>query len=232
MQRSLAALVIFDVDGTLFEAHRVTVPAVQRSLAAFGLPAPETNAITAWFGKPLEEYHAWLASLCPPDLAAPVIARTDREELALIASDGRLYPGVPDMLATLHAQGHVLGTSSNAPQDYFDEVLDHFNIRRYFAMPLCRGTEFADKRAMVAAIMARHAPRPAIVVGDRRDDIDSARANHALAIAATYGFPLANELDTADAHVRTAEEIPAVIDTLIAARRVGTVATEHSKLDA
>jgi phosphoglycolate phosphatase len=214
-----SALIIFDVDGTLFEAHRITVPAVQRSLAAFGLPAPEAKAITAWFGKPLEEYHAWLASLCPPDLASTVIARTDREELELIVSDGRLYPGVPEMLATLHAQGHVLATSSNAPQDYFDQVLERHGIRRYFAMPLCRGTEFADKRAMVAAIMARHAARPAIVIGDRRDDVDSAHANGALAIGAAYGFPLEGELESADAHVTRADELPSIIDALIATDR-------------
>ena len=63
------ALIIFDIDGTLLETDRVTVPAVQRTYAAYGLPVPDAAAICATFGRPVEEYLDWLASLCPPGQA-------------------------------------------------------------------------------------------------------------------------------------------------------------------
>ena len=36
-------LLIFDLDGTLFQAHKVTVPATQRSFQDQGLPAPPAD---------------------------------------------------------------------------------------------------------------------------------------------------------------------------------------------
>ena len=49
-----SALLIFDVDGTLLQTERVTVPAVQRTLRARGLPEPDAAVICSFFGKSVD----------------------------------------------------------------------------------------------------------------------------------------------------------------------------------
>lgn len=202
------ALVIFDMDGTLFQTQSVTIPAVQDTLSEFGLPVPEADAIASYIGRPVPEYHAWLESLCPPDLAARVIAVTDRREIDLVHEVGRVFPGVHSMLDRLRGEDHALAMSSNAPKDYFDAVLDTQGLRAYFQPALCRGTRFAGKIEMVGEILAQRRTRPFVVVGDRSDDIESARAHGGFAIAVTYGFGREADLLDADAQVDCAAAIP------------------------
>ena len=215
MDGTKRALVIFDMDGTLFQAQGVTIPAVQETFAAFGLPVPEAEAIGAFIGRPAPEYHAWLASQCPADRIPSLIAATDRRELELIGEVGKVFPGVHSVLRQLRDAGCALAMSSNAPEDYFNAVLDTQDLRQYFQPALCRGTRFSGKAEIVGEILEQQRMRPFIVVGDREDDISSARAHGGYAIAVTYGFGNATELMDADALVECAADIPNALDRLL-----------------
>jgi phosphoglycolate phosphatase len=211
------ALLIFDIDGTLFQARRVTVPAVQQTFAAYGLPEPEESAITSFFGRPVEEYHAWMAELCHAGAvdADALVADTDKRELELIGEEGALYPGVHETLAILRDAGYTMATSSNAPDDYMGEVLDRHDIRKYFHHVRCRGTRFAGKEEMVADLLATVPGLPTIIIGDRHDDVESAHAHSAQAIAITYGFGSEEELVNAEASVSNLREVPDTVARLL-----------------
>ena len=215
-----SALIIFDIDGTLLQTELVTTPAVQRTFASYGLPEPDSEAIHTFFGRPTEEYERWLASLCPPGRALEIIEATNRLEIELIGAEGRLYPGVRDMLTGLRNDGRVLGICSNGPDRYVNEFLDAHDVRRFFDIIRTRGTTYEGKVDMVREILATIPARPAIVVGDRRDDIHAAHVNGALAIGACYGFGTADELASADAKAESAIQIPDAIRQLI--HREGT----------
>ena len=208
------ALVIFDLDGTLFDAHRVTIPAVQQTFAAHGLAVPGEVEIGSYIGRPAKEYHDWLSGLCSTGRVDEIIAETDRRELALITDAGKPFPGVLDMLAALRGMGCALAMSSNAPEDYFAEVLDTQGLRPFFQPALCRGTRFSSKTEMVDAILCEVSVRPFVVVGDRHDDIESARAHEGYAVAVSYGFGVPSELTEADAVVDSPAGIPAAVAEL------------------
>ena len=209
------ALIIFDIDGTLLETERVTVPAVQETLAAFGLPEPDVATICSFFGRPVEDYEAWLAGLCPPDRAAEIVAATNIRELECIGAFGRLYPGAREALAELKQDGHHLAICSNGPDAYVDEFLDAHDVRTFFDVVCARGATYPGKDAMIEHILDRIPARPAIVIGDRHDDVDSAHAHGALAIAATYGFGAPHELEAADAHIAAATDILPTVRRLL-----------------
>jgi phosphoglycolate phosphatase-like HAD superfamily hydrolase len=211
-------LIIFDIDGTLLQTDLVTVPAVQRTFAAHGLPQPDAETICSYFGRPVEEYLAWLASLCPPGHAAEIIAATNRLELELIGREGRLYPGAGEALAALKRDGHVLAICSNGPEDYVSEFLDAHGVRGFFDLVRTRGIKYDNKDAMVRAILGETTARPAIVVGDRHDDILAAHQNGGVAIATTYGFGSPAELRDADVPVYSPAEIPAAVRRLVERR--------------
>lgn len=200
-------LVVFDIDGTLLQTEKVTVPAVQRTFAAYGLPEPDADAICSFFGKPVQDYLDWLETLCPPALRGEIVDATNRLELDLISEEGELYLGILDVLHTLKDEGYVIGICSNGPDDYVDEFLTSHGIRPFCDIIRTRGTKYDGKESMLREIMSLIAARPAVVIGDRADDIHAAHANGALAIAAGYGFGSDEEWAQADIHVTTAHEI-------------------------
>lgn len=210
----MSCLVIFDVDGTLLETDRVTVPAVQQTFARHGLAVPDAADICRFFGRPVEEYHAWLAKQCPEGMAKEIIRETDKRELELIGEQGRLYPGVREMLTTLRSKGCPLAISSNGPEDYVREFVRAHNVGPFFDEVRTPDNSLRTKVDMVRDIMTLIAARTSIVVGDRQDDVRSAHANGALAIGVTYGFSGPHELEHADATVTCAAEIPAAIERL------------------
>jgi len=212
----LRTLIIFDVDGTLLQTDRITVPAVQRTFAAFGLPIPADEDIRRFFGKPVEDYEAWLAAQCPPERAAALVEATNRCELSLIGSEGRLYPGIREMLDALHAEGHVLAVCSNGPEAYIEEFLDAHAVRKYFSAVRTRSARCANKTAMVREILRKFSMRPVIVIGDRADDIDAAHDNGAYAIAVAYGFGSPEEHSMADAAAASSLELILRIRDLLA----------------
>lgn len=206
-------LIVFDVDGTLFEADRVTPEAVRRVFSRHGLPDPGLDAVRQYLGRPVAEYEDWVMSLCPPDQARQVLEETNTAELELIETAGRLYPGVPEMLASLLAAGHVMAVCSNGPGRYVARFLDAHGVRPFMAAVQTRDTRAVTKTDMAAELLARFPQfRPAFFLGDREDDMTAARANGMIPVGVAYGgFGAEHELAGAAHRLRDPRELPALV---------------------
>lgn len=200
-------LVIFDVDGTLFQTEQVTVPAVTQACRAFHLEPPSRDEICSYVGARVEDYEVWLARLGGPGLASELIETANRLELGFIREYGRLYPGTRETLRLLKEEGFVLAVCSNGSEPYIHEVLNTHGLMDCFSMVLLRGTLLADKTAVVGAILDALRPRAFAVVGDREGDITAARAHQGYAIAAAYGYGDPSEWKDADALVQSIGEV-------------------------
>ena len=223
MRRRSRGLLIFDLDGTLFQAHTVSVPATQETFRAFGLPAPPAEQIIPFFGRPGAEWHPWLRSQCPPHLADALVAAVDRRELELVEESGQLYPGVREALAALRGTVAQMALCSNGPRDYVTRVLESQGLAACFDRVRHRQEDGRDKPAMVAELLSHLPARPAIVVGDRWDDVAAAHENGLKAIGATYGYGALRELVEADALAYAPGELPALVLMLLG-RVAGSVA--------
>ncbi len=210
------ALLVFDIDGTLFQTQLVTVPAVQRTFEEYGLPAPEAAEVCAFFGKPVADYEAWLAAQCPEGMAATIVEATNRNELRLIGESGELYPSVRPVLEQLHSDGYTLAICSNGPEDYVAEFVRAHGLTRFFFTVLARGNRYSGKEEMVGLVLDASSVRPLVVIGDRQDDIEAAHAHGGLSVAATYGFGAEHELRGANAAMRRFDELPGILDSLLA----------------
>lgn len=208
-------LVIFDVDGTLFQTQYVTVPAVQQAFTVFGLTPPSHEDICSFFGKPVEAYEGWLASLCPSEVADELVETTNALELRFIGECGLLYPGAREALSDLAAGGYVLAICSNGPEPYVREFLRAYDLGGYFAEVCARGTRYADKEEMVGRILHAVQPKAFALVGDRREDMTAAHTHGGFGIAAVYGFGTPEEWHDADACIRSLREAPACVRNLL-----------------
>lgn len=224
-------LLIFDLDGTLFKSETVTVPAVRRSFSARGLPPPPEAAIAGFFGRPHSDFQEWLRSLAPPAQADGLLAAVDREELDLVAEAGALYPGMHETLLRLRARVTRMAICTNGQGEYVERVVKTQGLTRYFDAIRHRRNDHDTKTTMCRELLDRLHPQTAVMIGDRWDDVASARDNGIMSIGAEYGYGTAGELTEADAIVEAPHQLPEVIDRLLGGSAWSTthVSTSHTK---
>jgi phosphoglycolate phosphatase-like HAD superfamily hydrolase len=212
------AILIFDLDGTLFHTETVTVTAAREAFETHGLTPPDDAEICSFIGRTSAEYNAWLRTLCPPDDARQILRTAAERELKLISERGRLYPGVPEALAELRANAAKLAVCSNGSGRYVETVLAAHGIDGFFDVVRSRRPDDTSKSQMAGELLGllRNGPRqPGVVIGDRHDDVEAARANGLLAVGCAYGYGAGGELDAADAVAAGPAEIPGLVRSLL-----------------
>ena len=208
-------LLIFDLDGTLFRAETVTVPAVRMSFQDQGLPVPTDKEIHSFFGRPVGEFRGWVRSRCPNGIADELMVNIDRLELALISKSGELYPGVLEVLAVLRESVANMAICTNGTHEYVRMETGVHGLAPFFDAIAYPRTPGDGKPSMVRDILEELKGRPTIVIGDRGDDIEAAHKNGIPAVAAKYGYGTAEELATADAVAYDPSELPDIIRPLL-----------------
>jgi len=212
-------LVIFDLDGTLFRAEAVTVPAVIRSFQARGLTPPPESKIRRFIGRPTREFHAWLDEVSPPGVGAEIARDVDRMEIELVPEAGGLFPGVHEALGALRKFVARMAVCTNGPRPYVEAVIGAYDLAPYFDAVRFLRQDGDDKIGMVRELLERFRERPGVVVGDRADDIEAAHRNGLAAVAVSYGLGEAAELAAADAIADSPARLPGLVSKLMARGR-------------
>ncbi len=208
------ALLIFDLDGTLFQVETVTFPAVRRALREAGFTPPAEEELQEFFGRPESEFRDWL-QVRYPGVTQETMLAIPEWELRLIPEVGALYPGVLEALAELRGLATHLAICSNGPQSYVECVAHSHGLAPFFDLLRWRRPEDEGKPQMVRDLLAHFCRPPALVIGDRGDDVRAAHENGLRAIASRYGFGTEEELAPADASVASPAELPGVVRTLL-----------------
>ena len=214
-------LLIFDLDGTLFQAKPVVLSAVLRLFGELDIPVPDEGALMKSAGQMLD---AFLRETMPCNAN---LAKSRELYLALsreeILARGELYPGIREALEHLCADGHELAVCSNSPIEYIQTVLEHTGIAGLFksycsteiypskADALRDMANREQRSATGASPPAKRRDRPsapaAIVIGDTHGDIEAAHENGLTAIAAMYGYGNKDLLADAEHFADSPEEI-------------------------
>ncbi len=210
------ALLISDLDGTLFHTAPVTVTAVRQTFREYNLQPPPAQDVTAFFGRPNMEFDSWITVLSKEGQGTEVLAAIRRRELELVSEVGQLYPGVMEVLIELRASRCSLALCSNGDDPYVSRVLETQRLGPLFDAVRYRGMTGRTKPQMVGDLLADFGPQHAIVLGDRRDDIEAAHVNGLRAIGAAYGYGLPDELRDADAIASSPKDVPRLIKMLLA----------------
>jgi phosphoglycolate phosphatase-like HAD superfamily hydrolase len=204
-------LLIFDLDGTLFNSETVTIPAVRSCFEQRGIPVPPDEVIFDFFGRPAGEFHDWVRSMTSADSASELVTAVSSKELEMIPVTGKLYPGVREILAELRVSVDSMAICSNGTEEYVPHVLAVHGIRDYFDAVSYKGDSKDDKPQMVYKLLEQFSICPAVVIGDRRDDIEAAHRNGLKAVAAEYGYGTLEEITSADAIAASPSDLPGII---------------------
>ena len=193
--------VFFDLDGTLTDSREGILRCLRHALAAVGRIAPEDAVLERTIGLPLREVLAELTGGAANGLGDLALRAYRQRYRAVGMFENRLYPGVVDCLTSLRAGGLGLSVVTAKVGIFAEQILEHYGIRPFFSAvygPDLSG-EGARKTPLIRRALSGEGldPRQAVMVGDRAEDIEGARANGLRAIAVGWGYGSREELTLA-----------------------------------
>jgi phosphoglycolate phosphatase len=209
---------MFDLDGTLRRTETSFVPAVHAAFAARGLRTPERDDVTRLIGQPHASFESWLRDCTDPEVSASLAREIDVREQNNTDDLGRLFEGVREALEDIAKNAESLAVCSNGEFHYVEQVLVSQHLRALFHDVRARRPGDGTKADLVSDVLRGGAPCPAVVVGDRQEDIEATHAHAVPAIAVTYGYGSTDELVAADIFVRRPSDLPEAIERLLGQR--------------
>lgn len=179
--------VIFDLDGTLSNTAKATIPACAAVSKQFGLPELSADHIRNTMGYANPEFYFRLYPDVEKDIMLRYCEAVEMAEAQMIGTLGAdvLFPHIIDMLHALHERGMRLYIASTGDPQHVDATIDASGIRGLFDGISCGEPE---KVAMVSAIIGNGNKAEYAMVGDKLHDLRAARGNGITAIAAGYGY--------------------------------------------
>ncbi len=194
---------LLDLDGTLTDPRDGIVRSLGFALRALGAPVPAEVLLARCIGPPLEEtFRALLPDATAPRIAAAIEqyrVRFDR----IGWRENRVYPDVPGFLAALHTRGFRAVIATSKPRIFAARIARHFELEA--SLDAIYGAELdgtrGSKPELLAHVLASEGipPERAIMLGDRRHDVEGARAHGMRSLGVTYGFGDRAELSAAGA---------------------------------
>ena len=177
-------VVLFDLDGTLIDSAPDLAASVNIVLGLHGFMPLALPAVIAMIGNGIRKLveRAFAASgvtLSPSELDAAYDEMMQVYGGHLTVST-TLMDGARETMAALAGAGVKLGVVTNKPQRLTETILDHFGLSPLVGAVIGGDAGFERKPApdMLLAALARlgTAPGEAIMVGDSRADVESAKA--------------------------------------------------------
>lgn len=218
--------VIFDLDGTLVDPAGGITGGISAALREMDLPVPEQAILNSMVGPKLSDSLLHLANV-PTELVDQVIDRYRRHYKESGIAQSKLYPGIYDLLQYFAESGRPVAVATQKPQSIARLVLEHHGIADFFvsirgaADDESLGANTASgKVEIVGAALADLHSQPAVMVGDRHQDVAGAMANGLDCIGVGWGFAPDGELEQAGAVtvVTTTQELKSTIEELDAVR--------------
>lgn len=205
--------IIFDLDGTLWDASETIAPAWNEWLSAHGVNLVFTPADSrSCCGKTLPEIARFLFPEADPAWAEWVVNGCCEAECVPLAKwGGRLYPRTERVLAKLREE-YFLAVVSNCGLGYIEAFFSGNGTGIYFDDYENAARTGLTKGENIRLVMERNGIARAVYVGDTEGDQAAAKAAGVPFIHAAYGY---GKVESADAVVSRIADLPEVLDNLL-----------------
>jgi phosphoglycolate phosphatase len=181
---------IFDLDGTLWDASASCVMAWNKALEKKGIKdfvVTEPMAHT-FAGKTMDEIFSRYFAFLPEDQYQNMaMAYAEEEKWYMKTFGGKLYPNVKPLLNKL-AEKYALFIVSNCLSGYIENFLDQHQLGPLFTDHECIGNSGKPKVENIGSIIKRNQLKCPVYIGDTNGDHAAAAKNSISFIYAEYGF--------------------------------------------
>lgn len=181
--------ILFDLDGTLWDASETIAPAWNDWCASHGVERRFTPAdCRSYCGKTLPQIARVVFPEADPDWAEEVIVGCcDAECIPLAKQGGKLYPELERVLETLH-RDYFLAVVSNCGLGYVEAFFQGNHTAQYFDDYENAARTGLTKGQNIRLVMERNGIRKAFYVGDTAGDEAAAREAGIPFVHAAYGY--------------------------------------------
>lgn len=201
--------ILFDLDGTITNPKSGITKSVAYALEKFGIFVENLEELRVFIGPPLRNSFREFYGLGEVEAEQAVAYyREYYQEQGIF--DCFLYPGIPELLQKLKAQGRKVILATSKPTEYAIQLLEHFQLIDYFdfvggsSMDAGR-TEKAD---VIRYILEHYSAEPEesrtgadqitkqmVMIGDRKFDYEGAKEFGIPCILVSYGYGERAELE-------------------------------------
>lgn len=200
---------LFDLDGTLTDPKEGITKSVQHALRAFGIEEPDLSKLEPFIGPPLID--SFMEFYGFDEAEARKAVDVYRERFAPIGVlENNLIPGTQQMLSHAKEKGIHMAVASSKPLCFVRQILEHFDIDQYFEVVIgseldgsgCAKEEVVEKalaRLGVSSMDKEKRHLNCAMIGDRKFDIQGAKAHALTGIGVSFGYAAEGELQEAGA---------------------------------
>lgn len=198
--------ILFDLDGTLTDPKIGITTCVQYALHKMGIEEPDPDRLEPFIGPPLIDSFREFYGMNEEEAVRAV--EYYRERFSTVGLfENEVYSGIPELLARLKKDGRKLAIASSKPTVYVKKILEYFSIYEYFDIIVgseldgtrCRKEEVVEEALEQLSADDKFRKRDAVMIGDRKFDIEGAKAHQIPSIGVNYGYAIDNELVEAGA---------------------------------
>ncbi len=194
--------VLFDLDGTLSDSAPGILRSMRVAFEEHGIAWLDEVTAKSLLGPP---FHVTLPPLVGAHRVESVVSayrRTYVDEHAMF--DTSLYPGIGEVLESLHRRGLRLAVATSKPEPLAIRIVEHLGIASWFTT--IGGDTFDGQRGSKALVVGEvlhrlnvSDPTTVAMVGDRHHDVDGAQAHGVGCFGALWGYGSHDELHSAGA---------------------------------
>lgn len=212
---------LFDLDGTLTDSAEGITKCVQYALHSLGIEEPDLTKLQVFIGPALRDSFQKFYGLSPA-LAEAGVEKYRERYTDIGIWENRVYPGMPELLALLKADGRRLGMATAKPEVFALRIAERFGLNAYLEdITGCSLDGKTDNKALVVAtalekwqLRTPQEKATAVLIGDRREDVLAAHANGIACIGVGFGFGGPGELQEAgaDYYAATIPELQTLLE--------------------
>lgn len=182
-----------DFDGTIADSGPTIIGSARAALLQLGHPVPDADQLRRFVGPPLLEGITRVLGV--PVAEADAFRLAYRAHYAEHMTDAVVYPGIPQMIDQLRAEGWVLAVATSKREDLVSRIIEAKGMSHLFAA--VAGADLTEQNGGKAWVLARAVQLLAdqgidgsdgIMVGDRHHDVIGASAQGLRTIFVTWGY--------------------------------------------
>ena len=195
--------IIFDLDGTLTEPEEGITKCIQYALSKLGIDEPDRKKLCKFIGPPLVPAFMEHYGFDEPTARQALMFYRERF-LEKGIYENKVYDGILSLLKELKEKGATLCLATTKPEPQAMEVLRHFEMLAFF--DVVAGSDLSetvvekpDVMRLAISRLSKYNPETAVMIGDRKFDIEGAKVHKIDSIGVLYGHGGKEELQTAGA---------------------------------
>ena len=194
---------LFDLDGTLTDPGIGITNSVMHALEKFNIHVSDRKELYPFIGPPLvDSFEKYFGFDEKQAFQAVEYYREYFREDGIF--DNVVYEGIPEMLGELKSRGAIVALATSKPYEFSVRILDHFDLHQYFdivgaATMDGRISRKADVISHLIDKLGENEKSSILMIGDRDQDIDGAKANGLQSAGVLWGYGSRDELMDAGA---------------------------------